>query len=62
MTIGKITIAVALAVVMALCHVTANAQRVLSKHEMDSITALLPNMPENDVNSKTTTTSPATTW
>ena len=48
MTIGKITIAVALAVVMALCHVTANAQRVLSEHEMDSITALLPNMPEND--------------
>ncbi len=48
MTIGKITIAVVLTAAMALCHTAASAQRVLSNHEMDSITALLPNMPEND--------------
>jgi len=47
MAIGKITIAVVLTAAMTLCHTAASSQRVLSNHEMDSITALLPNMPDN---------------
>ncbi|MBQ5550379.1 MAG: tetratricopeptide repeat protein, partial [Bacteroidales bacterium] len=50
MVIGKITMAIALTVIMALSHIAANAQRfrVLSHHERDSIIALLPKMPDNE--------------
>ena len=48
MAIGKMTIAAALAVILALNHITASAQEVLSDQKVDSITAALPNMPEDE--------------
>ena len=41
------TIAAALTVILALSHITTSAQEVLSDHQADSITAALPNMPDN---------------
>ena len=39
--------AFALTLMMTFCHITAHAEKMLSDRELDSITALLPNMPEN---------------
>ena len=39
--------AFALTVIMTFCHITAHAEKMLSDRELDSIAALLPNMPEN---------------
>ena len=48
MTIGRMTTAIALTVIMTLCHITANAQKMQSQREVDSIRALLPHLPDNE--------------